>query len=342
MPELSAFAQLHKNLAFRRAAQYSAAESVKRIAPAEGSVVLQSAMQRIFRMRKGILTSSRLINARLVADKSQRWVPLMVTLTYRPGCDWAPDHISAFVDRVQQYAKRKGQKIPYAWVMELTKKGVPHYHCIFWIPRKWRLPRSDARGWWKFGSTNTVRARNPYGYLAKYASKGGNEFAEFPKGARICGIGGLTLDEAAIVAWWKLPKVLRLGDPGSHRWQRMPGGGWVCVEGDAAGKTYVGEWGLSSVNCAAHLVRLVRKPDVILPRVLPEDLVGQWRDAVYESGRRLAVAVCRRVEEDQACWNALASDAWGGAWALPVLLPSREQLVLEDQPAIDRLAPLPF
>lgn len=225
------------------------------------SVVLATNIQRVYRMRKSIKTAARLISHRLENDqlaKRHRWTAVMVTLTYAPGSKWASEHVSKYIKAVQKWAIRKGHKLPYAWVMELHKSGIPHYHIVWWIPRVWMMPRADKRGWWDHGCTNTIRARNAYGYLSKYASKG-DEKAKYPKGARIHGVGGLTKMEARIVAWWKLPKDLRLGDEGSHVWRRRRGGGWVCIEGGSQGEIYVSGYGVAAINAEKMLVRLVKK-----------------------------------------------------------------------------------
>jgi len=255
-------------------------------------------------MRKGVMTSSRLINDRLASD-SVRWVPLMVTLTYRNAEDWRPEHVTDFIRRVQAYARRRGQVLPYVWVMELQKRGAPHYHVLLWVPRRWRLPKSDRRGWWVHGSTNTVRVRNAVGYVAKYASKGlDTAAAEFPKGARIHGIGGLTRLEARIVAWWKLPSAWRTGEEGSSYWRRVPGGGWRCLEGAEAGRFVAPLWGLSSVDTERKRVRLVQLPGGCPSDVRRSSLRGGAYDDVklrwFEESQRSSAL----FERDRAIWLA--------------------------------------
>lgn len=199
------------------------------------SVCLDVAAGRVFRLRKSVMTTARLVNDRL-KDPAQnpngyRYIPVMVTYTYAPGVEWSPEHVSKALRAMQEWAKRKlGQRIPYLWVMELTKAGVPHYHVIVWMPARWRMPKHDLRGWWPHGHTRVERVRNAVGYVAKYASKFASKDAAFPAGARIHGSGGLTQREKAIVAWWKLPKDLRTGDEGSCQWRRAPGGGWYNIQ----------------------------------------------------------------------------------------------------------------
>lgn len=328
----------HVHTGRQRQANYTA-RSFERPQEAEKSVVLDSQAQRVFRMRKGILTSSRLINARLAEDKRVRWVPVMVTLTYAPSVEWQPDHIGGFLNAVRKWGARSGYKLPYAWVMELQKNGKPHYHCVIWIPRRLRLPRADSRGWWVHGSTNTVRANNPYGYLAKYASKAnGLNGHDFPRGARIHGIGGITEKEAAIIAWWKLPKALRLGDEGSHKWRRQPGGGWRCIEGDACGQFHDTGYGLVAINADKKCVRIMEKPKN-LPENEKTDFIGAWQEAVYDAGRVQAIRLLDSLKTYRESW------IWGGGgpgFAHPTDAPSLEVSFPIDRQDSFLRGPLPF
>lgn len=218
------------------------------------SVQIDTRLARVYRMKKGVMTTARLVNDRLKSVPI-RWRPIMVTLTYAKPDDWKPNQITQFINRVQMYAKRRGYTFPNVWVMELTKKGVPHYHCLFWVPARLRVPKADRQGWWKHGMTNIIRVKNAVGYVAKYASKFESKDAAFPHGCRIHGIGGITSLEKRVVAWWKLPSALRHGDEGSVRWRRVPGGGWRC---DETGEFIESKWGLSAVGDG--VVRLAPKP----------------------------------------------------------------------------------
>jgi len=216
-------------------------------------VQIDTHLARVFRLKKGVMTTARLVNDRL-KNEPIRWVPVMVTLTYKNADDWAPNQITDFCRRVQMYAKRRGYTFPCVWVMELQKRGAPHYHVLFWIPARLRLPKSDRQGWWKFGSTNIVRVKNPVGYVAKYASKFESKDCEFPKGARIHGIGGITKLEKRIVAWWKLPKDLRTGEEGSCIWRRALGGGWFNPETQ---EKILPKWEIKEGIWSANLVYVV-------------------------------------------------------------------------------------
>jgi len=351
-------AAIHIAASRQRQAEFTAAKFG--VLPKDSSVVLATDLQRVFRMRKGILTASRLINARLADYRNAKgrqvhWVPVMVTLTYADNVAWQSEHISAYINCVQKWGMRQGYKFPYAWVMELTKKGKPHYHCIIWIPRRLQLPKADKRGWWPCGMTNTVRATNPYGYLSKYASKAhvveeviidpatGKEIIKkhtFPKGARIHGIGGITGREAAIIAWWKLPKVLRLGDEGSHKWRRRLGGGWHCISGEAQGEIYESEWGLCGINAHDKRVRLVPKEKTAQrTTIMYDDVVG-----MYEDNRATINAHYWSEFDRQRSINLAAEsvDWWGMGPRFPASLSSLELSSPVNQLGKFHSVPLPF
>jgi hypothetical protein len=341
------------NQARYAAAEFEAALKAKPLP--DKCVVLDSTVQRVFRMRKGILTASRLINARLKTyidpkGKRRKWVPVMVTLTYADSCEWAPDHISKYIHTVSEWGRRRGYKLPYVWVMELTKKGRAHYHVIFWIPVHLFIPKADVQGWWVHGSSNTVRARNPYGYLSKYASKAlvhddEGKRVEFPRGARIHGIGGVTADEAAIIAWWKLPKDLRRGDEGSCKWRRHKGGGWVCIEGDARGEIYVCNWGLSAINVKAKQVRLVEKSsreDWDAGATFGRDwasLVAATASANYAAGQAAGAAAVASIQTYRRSW---IWQGGGPGFVHPTDVPMSEGLFPGDQQGLDRFVQLVF
>ena len=117
---------------------------------------------------------------------------LFATLTYARNTRGDPYDISRFVDCMQAWARRCGVRIAYEWVGELQKRGALHYHLLIWLPKHLLLPKFDKRGWWRHGLTKIERARNPVGYLAKYASKcGPDDVKRLRKGTRLYGFGGI-------------------------------------------------------------------------------------------------------------------------------------------------------
>jgi hypothetical protein len=173
-------------------------------------------------------------HARLACEmfeaRGSRYDALFVTLTYRENVEWRRDHISKVITSARNYCRRRGYNLVYAWVMELTRRGRPHYHLVIWVPKGQRLPMFDKQGWWKHGSTNIQKARNAVGYIAKYASKG-RITDRFPKRARIYGSGGLTGRYLAEQRWWRLPKWLRKRVRITDCFRRSPsGGGFFSTE----------------------------------------------------------------------------------------------------------------
>jgi hypothetical protein len=111
--------------------------------------------------------------------------------------------------------------------LELTKKGVPHYHLLLWVPLDFRFPKPDDQGWWPHGSTRIERAEKAAGYIVKYASKGDVE-NPIPHGARLFGTGG---EPAAALARHRacLPRWLRV-KVATGRARRVTGVGWLAVD----------------------------------------------------------------------------------------------------------------
>jgi hypothetical protein len=176
-----------------------------------------------------------------------RWK--FLTLTYRCGADWEPGHIRLLVNRLRARLERGGHRLVYVWTAELQKRGAIHYHAVVFLPKGCRLPYLDKAGWWPHGWSQIQTARNPVGYLAKYASKGvgvqcdaeGREL-RFPRGARICGSGGLGVDRWRF-RYWTAPLWARAAvavDHGDGECEvRRAVGGWFHVP---SGAFYESPW----------------------------------------------------------------------------------------------------
>jgi len=188
------------------------------------SVTLVAKDARLKRMKRGLLTASRLIQ-----EDAQRggfrYRVAMLTLTYRPETPWNSRHVTHLIRAIREYLRRRGFKFRYAWVLETTKAGKPHYHLLLWLPRGLTLPKPDKRGWWPHGHTRIEWARNALGYLAKYASKGFEH--GLPRGARLYGCGGLSLRSRLEKTWWLAPSWVREQLSIEDRPARAPGGGWI-------------------------------------------------------------------------------------------------------------------
>jgi hypothetical protein len=163
--------------------------------------------RRLNRLRRGTITSARLHEE--CNPPGQRTRKIFLTLTYRSIDGWSPRHVSELIKSIREYLRIRGVSLRYTWVMELQKRGAPHYHLLLWVPWRIRLPKPDTQGWWKHGSTNIQTARNPVGYIAKYASKAVDEARPFPKGCRIHGTGGLPSHARIERRWWLSPLWVR-------------------------------------------------------------------------------------------------------------------------------------
>ena len=62
----------------------------------------------------------------------------------------------------------------------------------------------------------------------KYASKG-TDVDKLPRGARICGGGGLGAHGRQVVRWWLLPRYQRTRCTIADNVHRCTGGGWVAL-----------------------------------------------------------------------------------------------------------------
>lgn len=167
------------------------------------------AERRVKRLKRAVWASGHL---HALADHGRRppqcW---FVTLTYRPGVEWSPKHISHAIGRYRDWCRRSRLPVRYTWVAELQQRGAVHYHLLVWLPHNVAMPQWDRvfRGsrveFWQHGMTNTERARAGVGYLMKYLSKLG-ELSRFPKGLRLYGIGGLTEQGRNVRSWFNLPE----------------------------------------------------------------------------------------------------------------------------------------
>lgn len=157
---------------------------------------------------------------------------VMATLTYAPGVEWNKRQVSRYVDQTVKWAARRGVKIRYQWVVELQRRGAPHYHVLFWVPHGFKLPKPDESGHWPHGMSRIELARKAVGYLVKYATKGDDSMS-FPHGARLFGCGGEPCarhpaHRAGLPRWLDVAAT-----PGEHL-DRVAGVGWVERETGAA------------------------------------------------------------------------------------------------------------
>jgi len=198
---------------------------------AEQCITIDRHQSRVTRLRKGVGVGAK---ALLNLGEGTAENNVMVTLTYAgDNDDWKPRHVSDYIRKVRAWFKDRcpGQRLRYVWVAELQKRGVIHYHAVFFLPSGVRMPQADRKGWWLHGMTNTLKATAPVAYLMKYASKvESKSIGAFPHGARIYGIGGLDAPGAAFKRWVLWPAYVQGNAAVSDRFRPAPGGGYLNAQ----------------------------------------------------------------------------------------------------------------
>jgi hypothetical protein len=226
-------------------------------------------------MRRGIKAHSEILQDWLT-ESGFRFRAALITLTYQPGAIYRPRHIADLVKSYREWARCRGFKLRYAWVLELQRNGTPHYHLILWLPRGITPPMPDKQGWWKHGMSNCKWARSPVGYICKYASKGFTAAAcgGLPPGARVFATGGLEGAQRALWCWVMAPMWLRYMIPEGHLVRRKKSGWWL----DATARIWYRspwEWdGFGDDGCGRVRYRGFDEADVVF-----ESLDGPPSDA---------------------------------------------------------------
>jgi len=172
---------------------------------------VDSLESRMRRMVKAVRGTAALI-VKHFQDRGVRYRSALVTLTYAPGQAWTPRDISGLTQHYRDWARSRGIPLAGVWVLELQRRGAPHYHLLLFLPRGYTPPKPDRQGWWRKGSSNCIWARSPVGYVAKYASKSKQKSGEgvaIPKGARMHGHIGLPALVQAARSWMLAPGWLR-------------------------------------------------------------------------------------------------------------------------------------
>lgn len=309
--------------------------------PNSKTIFLNHSACRLARLKHHLRTASRLVKETM-ARAGHDWRAVFVTLTYRPGVEWQARHLSVYLDALQKWATRKvGHTLPYVWCAELQKRGAVHYHVVVWLPKGCGIPRPDGRGgWWRHGCSNVKSVkRNAVGYLMKYVSKGcdvGGGRGEFPRGARICGSGGLDKLARCEFTWWRWPRFLREVSGfqtgadfavvaarcrrGAMGVQRARGGGWVWR---ASGEITRAAWGLVRLMVPARdkmtgrrggSTVIVLSDDVRIGThdVRRPGLGGQWlAEQKFRQAAGRLFAGCGAVRAVE-CWDN-GGDDWGYA-----------------------------
>jgi len=202
---------------------------------------IADAQRRALRVYKSISCAGDLLRV-MSDDDGKRLGGIFLTLTYRPEVEWAPRQMSGLLVNIRNWCARRHVKLRFVWVAEQHKSGRVHYHAILFLPKGLTLPKPDKAGWWPHGYTKIERLRKQsVGYLIKYATKAKELAAPWPKGCRLSGHGGLTLDQRIRRSWWVLPKYIRQVTEDWQRIRRACGGGWCSP--------VTGEWWAAWRGC---------------------------------------------------------------------------------------------
>lgn len=204
-----------------RAAKPPAGLVIHKTSDTPHTVEIDQERARLTRMRRSLSSCSNLIQQAL---GPLGYKPAMLTLTYRDVDGFVPRHVSELLKRIRHWLVRRNRALHYVWVAELQERGALHYHVIIWLPRGLTLPKPDKQGWWPHGHTKIEWARNPIGYLLKYASKFDSKHG-LPKGARLHGAGGLDQTGKQIRRWINLPTWLKSLAGVASQFVRIKGGG---------------------------------------------------------------------------------------------------------------------
>ncbi|MDP2006447.1 MAG: hypothetical protein Q8K45_12280 [Rubrivivax sp.] len=216
----------------------------------EASAALQCALAatkldqreaRVSRLRRAVGFSARAIGAALDRPGIPPHYVAMLTLTYRDVDAWRAEHVTSLLNHTRNHLRRAGHRLHYVWVAELQRRGALHYHLALWLPVGYRIPMPDRQGWWPHGWTNICEARKAVPYLLKYMSKG-LEVANFPKGVRIYGAGGLDHEFRRAKRWLGLPSFVKARSDIYDDWRREEGGGWKSPDGQVMPSEYERVW----------------------------------------------------------------------------------------------------
>jgi hypothetical protein len=240
---------------------------------------------------------------------------LLVTLTYRPGAKWAPEQIRQYISGVRDWSRTIRARLRYQWVIELTKRGIPHYHILWWVPHGVRLPKPDESGLWPYGFSRIEKARNAVGYLVKYATKGDTSVYAMPKGARLFGVGGGLESEKLATHRAGLPMWLLqhlAGHAGARKVARV---GWVCkLTGEVFRSPFVVDWWRDEFGVV--VVRVFKNVEVVSHGIASEDRGRDDQYAEFPRERGEGGIPSEIADWDFALWEVRLSaeySAWCGS-----------------------------
>lgn len=198
----------------RRPAAPPGLDSSSKTSVRAGEVAVDPRRARVRRMQRRVRHASSEGVAQVAS-----WAWWLVTLTYAQAGAWQPYHITRARLALKAWLRSQGVRVCPLWLFVAEIQGkrllrlgeaAVHYHVLLGLPAGIKCPKFDELGLWPHGWSNRDVARNPVGYLVKYASKGLGEFeGTFPPGLRLFGVSGLFEAARRRVRWLCSPSWLR-------------------------------------------------------------------------------------------------------------------------------------
>lgn len=169
----------------------------------DGSTMIVDAKRaRLWHLRRRIFAWSKAVDKIACAPGVRK---AMFRLSYDtegtlvPASNWAPLHISEFIDGL--HARMGKRLLAYAWVAEVQRRGVIHYHVLLIFTGSAPVPDKEYRGRDARGHMRNFKRLWPYGlshctwnvrthfYLSSYVKKEyQKDFDKFPMGAHAWGV----------------------------------------------------------------------------------------------------------------------------------------------------------
>lgn len=180
---------------------------------------------------------------------------VMLTLTYSDIDAWEKNQIRDFMVELREEIG-KGL-YGYSWVLEMQKRGAPHYHVLLYVKRGTKIPKPDEK-MWKYGMSRIETVNTPF-YICKYTSKKSQKVYQkegFPPGARMFAVKiyqsdvpeeELFIFKISAVPAWLRPHLLEVKAQTSEevKYRRYKGGGWLIVN---TGEVICSTWKVISIE----------------------------------------------------------------------------------------------
>lgn len=229
------------------------------VASADNYLVIDTARARVERAKRRMRVWSSIIPKEIEVKKRKRLVLetprlVMVTLTYADAAAWAPNDIREYMLALR--GELKARLIGYAWVLEMQRRGAPHYHIMLYVRRGTRVPTPDKSGMWKKG-VSRVETAHRVDYIMTYVGKeyqktmlpgGARMFAVWVNKAIPTELQMLCFRASSLPGWFRDIVDAYVKGGGAERaglWSRAPGGGWLLKP---TGEVHLSPWSVVAIE----------------------------------------------------------------------------------------------